>query len=223
MGYIEVLVAVNTGTISDITAGLPLGPKVLAVVAPSLRSCKVTEDAIMQKIAVEFAQEMEGRFPIEIAYEVIADPEFKEIGVPLPQVEGADVHCGRLAIESRSATEVKAKEEEGLVSVDPVELPASLIAKTSYPILRAYEYTWRDTGPRALFSLLRHRKQYVLPAKVESATSTTTLSVDGSIVTDTPTLPSATFASNSLKSYYPMAAKSGHLPLMGDQKHRSLT
>ena len=116
----------------------------LSLSAPSLRTHDVNQKDDGQEIEVQFTQEMEGQFRIEVAYELIMSDTDSSVKVPTIKVNGAEVEQGRIAVEALSAVEVQASETIGLSTVDPTELPQQLILKTTNPILLAYKYVQAD-------------------------------------------------------------------------------
>ncbi len=93
-----------------------------------------------QLVNIEFTQEMDGQFRIELNYERIMLHGTAETSVPRIEVAEADVEHGRIAIEALSALEVQAKLVEQLSTLEINELPRQLVLKTTNPILLAYRY-----------------------------------------------------------------------------------
>ena len=97
-GSASVEVDVKSGRIMELELTLPDGVNLLALSGPSVRQHKVhlpaddTGDA--QRIAVEFTQEMEGQFRLEVAYELILPAAEAELEVPTLGVPGAEVEQG---------------------------------------------------------------------------------------------------------------------------------
>jgi hypothetical protein len=184
-GSIEGVVEVKTGRLALLQVEIPKGPQVLSVVAPSLREQRVLQLDDKQLIEIEFTQEMEGSLRFEINYEQLLAQEFTETSVPMVHVIGADIDRGRIAIESRSATEVNPSQEVNLTPEDPAELPTALVARTSHPVLKAYSYVWQQkTAPSLQLRFRRHKKQELPPAKIVSAMYDTRGSMQGSYATD---------------------------------------
>ncbi len=186
-GAATVEVHVKSGAIEGLALGLPAGTNFLSLTAPSLRSHKVLPDAERddgaQLIDVQFTQEMEGQFRLEVAYEKITTEGEPEVGVPTLSVRGAEVEQGRIAIEALSAVEVGEAKRDQLSPLDPVELPQQLVLKTTNPILRAYKYVQTDPPYALALSVTRHREVDVQKATIDSARYQTLYTRDGLAVT----------------------------------------
>ena len=184
LGSVEGVVDIKAGRVSLLQLSLPLGLQVLSVTAPSLRDHRVVAHPDHQIVEIEFTQELEGSIRFELAYEQLLAQDFAEAAVPFIHLLGADVDRGRIAIESRSATEVTPSTALGLTSEEPAELPQALVVRTSHPILKAYSYVWTDAQPPVLnLNLKRHHKQELPPASISTATYQTQVSIDGTSVT----------------------------------------
>jgi hypothetical protein len=120
-GIATIDVRVKSGTISDLDLELPAQVNILSLSAPSLRTHKIIDENGKQRVNVEFTQDMEGEFRIEVAYEEIVQDLHSEINAPTLLVRGAEVEQGRIAVEALSAVEVLPAKAEQLSSLDPVE------------------------------------------------------------------------------------------------------
>ncbi|MEM7584867.1 MAG: hypothetical protein AAF560_15855 [Acidobacteriota bacterium] len=139
------------------------------------------EQASEQRIAVEFTQEMEGQFRLELVYERILLSDEAEFEVPTLRVLGAEVEQGRVAVEALSAVEVRPAAADRLTSLDASELPQQLILRTSNPILHAYKYV--ATPYRLALAVDRHEVVQVHEAAIDQADYRTLFTRDGLSVT----------------------------------------
>ncbi len=139
------------------------------------------EDTVDQHIAVEFTQEMEGQFRLEVAYERILFATEAEFEVPTLRVPGAEVEQGRVAVEALSAVEVRPAATDRLTSLDAGELPQQLILRTTNPILHAYKYV--SPPYRLALAVDRHEVVQVHEAAIDQADYRTLFTRDGLSVT----------------------------------------
>jgi hypothetical protein len=73
-GSASVALNVKSGRIMALALELPGDVNLLNLVAPSLRTHKVTQEGPIQLVDVEFTQEMEGQFRVDLTYErILAD------------------------------------------------------------------------------------------------------------------------------------------------------
>lgn len=183
-GQASVELNVKSGQIMDLVLGLPDGVNLLHLTGPSVRKhTPETLDGGGQEITVEFTQEMEGQFRLEVAYErLLADGETRS-PVPTLSVEGAEVEQGRLAVEALSAVEVQPANVAQMTLLDLTELPQQLILRTTNPILMAYKYVRADAAPQLDLTVTRHDVIDVQEATIDSANYTTLYTKDGLAVT----------------------------------------
>jgi hypothetical protein len=181
-GAASVNINVKSGKLSALQLALPPDVNLLNLTAPSLRTHRFGEDD-ERLVTVEFTQEMEGQFRVEVAYErIIADAE-SEVAVPTLSVVGAEVEQGRIAVEALAAVEVQVAAAEQLSSLDPGELPQQLILKTTNPILLGYKYVHVDPPYRLLLRMTRHRAVDVQTAAIDEARYRSLFTPDGLAVT----------------------------------------
>ena len=134
-------------------------------------------------IDVQFTQEMEGQFRIEVTYErIMADGE-TEVVVPTLAVQGAEVEQGRIAVEALTAVEVQPAGAEQLSSLDVKDLPQMLILKTTNPILLAYKYVHVEPPYKLALKITRHKEIDVQNATIDQARYQTLFTRDGLAVT----------------------------------------
>ena len=181
-------ITVKSGRIMELELELPVGVNVLGLTSPSLRTHRVEEEAAegapaAQVIAVEFTQEMEGQFRLELLYERILEDGKERVEVPTPRVRGAEVEQGRIAVEALSAVEVQAAVAEQLTSVEIGELPQQLILRTTNPILLAQKYVHAKPPPRLVLEVTRHKTIEVKEAAIDVAHYKTLFTRDGLAVT----------------------------------------
>ena len=162
---------------------LPGGVNILNLTAPSLRTYKVNDENGAQQIDVQFTQEMEGQFRIELSYEKITSEKQSKLSVPTLTVEGTEVEHGKIAVEALSAVEVQAAEVQQLSTVDPSELPKQLILKTTNPILLAYKYVQADPPFSLALKVTRHREIDIESAAIDRAHYASLYTRDGIAVT----------------------------------------
>jgi hypothetical protein len=182
-GSATVLVNIKSGRIMELVLELPPGVSLLNLTAPSLRTYKVNAEGAVQLINIEFTQEMEGQFRLDLSYErILADGETR-VTVPTLGVQGAEVEQGRIAVEALSAVEVKPAVFEQLSALDISELPQQLILKTTNPILLAYKYVHGDPPYALALEVTRHRVLSVQEAAIDLAHYSTLFTSDGLLVT----------------------------------------
>ena len=182
-GSASIQINVKSGRIMDLRLELPEGVSLLNLTAPSLRTYKVNEEDGAQFADIEFTQEMEGQFRLDLTYErILADGE-PLIEVPTLAVQGAEVEQGRLAVEALSAVEVQPAVTEQLSSLDINELPQQLVLRTTNPILLAYKYVHADPPHRLALEVTRHELLGVQEAAIDRADYRTLFTSDGLLVT----------------------------------------
>ncbi|MDM8545258.1 hypothetical protein QUF61_02065 [Candidatus Venteria ishoeyi] len=174
---------IKSGSVMDLNLWLPQDVNVLALNSPALRTYQINNEADKQKLHVEFTQEIEGQFRLELNYEVILAEGSEENSVPLVSVTDAEVEYGRIAVEALAAVEVQASSLVQLSSLDLNELPQQLVLKTTNPILLAYRYVRADTPYRLGLKITRHKELDVQVAAIEKAAYHTLLTRDGLSVT----------------------------------------
>jgi hypothetical protein len=174
---------VKSGVLRDLDLSLPADVNVLGVSGPSIRSHSIRNDGQAQQIHIEFTQEMDGQFRIEVNFERIMLDGVTEATVPRIEVPEADVEHGRIAIEALSALEVQAARVDQLSSLEINELPKQLVLKTTNPILLAYKYVRTDEPFSLLLKITRHKEIDVQVAAIDSAKYQTLFTRDGLAVT----------------------------------------
>ena len=182
-GSASVEINVKSGTIDALKLELPREVNVLSLTAPSLRTYKVENAERSQVIDVQFTQDMEGQFRVEVGYESIMSEAQKETRVPTLSVAGAEVEQGRIAVEALSAVEVQPASIQSLSSVDPAELPQQLVLKTTNPILLSYKYVRVDPPYELTLKMTRHKEIEVQSATIDRAAYRTLFTRDGLAVT----------------------------------------
>ena len=178
-----VQIDVKSGSIMDLRLLLPEGVSFLNLSAPSLRGYDVETVEGRQSVEVEFTQEMEGQFRIEVTYERIAAEDDGAVEVPLLHVEGVDVEQGRIAVEALSAVEVQPAGTSNLSTIDISELPQQLILRTTNPILLAYRYVQSNPPPALSLEITRHREIDVQAASIDDAQYRMLITEEGLAVT----------------------------------------
>jgi hypothetical protein len=182
-GTATVEINVKSGTLAALQLVLPAGVNVLSVSAPSRRTHTVTATPDGQRIDLEFTQEMEGQFRVDVGYERILDESAAEAAVPALRVSGAEVEQGRIAVEALTTVEVRAAGADHLTALDPSELPQQLLLKTTNPILLAYKYVQADPPPALALRMTRHEAIDVQRATIDVAAYRTLVTMDGLAVT----------------------------------------
>lgn len=182
-GSSTVEVNVKSGSITDLQLKLPPKVNFLSLTAPSLRTHKANSAQDGQKIDIQFTQEMEGQFRIEVFYELIMGDSQAETKVPTLTVDGAEVEQGRIAVEALSAVEVRASSKKHLSFLEPAELPQQLILKTTNPILLAYKYVSVVPPYELKLKITRHRVIDVKSAAIDTAEYNSLYTKDGLAVT----------------------------------------
>lgn len=180
-GSASLEIDVKSGRIMELGLTLPSGVDLLGLTGPSIRNHTVEAAGDQQRIAVEFTQEMEGQFRLEVSYERLLDEGEAQIEVPTLAIEGADVAQGRLAVEALSAVEVQPAVSEQLTAIDLNELPQQLVLRTTNPILMAYKYV--SSPYRLALTVTRHQVVDVQPAAIDRAEYRTLITRDGLAVT----------------------------------------
>ncbi len=202
-GAASIAIEVKSGRLDKLELELPAAVHLFNLSAPSLRHyefAKASEDSSApRRLAVEFTQEMEGEFRLELSYEqvlaeakVSADPSGLDSAnsspdngllVPLVTVLGAEIEQGRLALEALSAVEVRPAASQGLSVLDIAELPRQLLLRTTNPILQAYKYVRAEPRPELRLAITRHRLLEVQEATIDQADYRTLYTRDGLAVT----------------------------------------
>ncbi len=178
-GSSTVEVNVKSGAILALALRLPREVNVLGVTGPSIRTYEVRSGDDHQAIGIDFTQEMDGQFRLEVTYERIMGDGEPESPVPTVGVVDAEVEHGRIAVEALSAVEVQATATEQLSSLDVNELPRQLVLKTTNPILLAYKYVNAEPPYRLALKITRHREIDVQVATIEKAHYSTLYTRDG--------------------------------------------
>jgi len=172
---------VKSGSLMALQLQLPPAVNLLGLSSPALRNYQVKAANNIQTVQVDFTQEMQGQFRIELNYEQILPEGGDNSVVPTPAVPEAEVEFGRIAVEALAAVEVQAAKLENLSTLDLNELPQQLVLKTTNPILLAYRYVH---PPYSLgLKITRHQEVAVQVANIEKAQYETLLTRDGLEVT----------------------------------------
>jgi hypothetical protein len=188
-GAATVDINVKSGVLEVLTLRLPAGVNFLGLTAPSLRTHALKDagkaggQAGEQLIDVQFTQQMEGQFRLEVSYEKITSEGEAKVAVPTVNVLGAEVEQGRIAIEALSAVEIGEQRRDHLSPLDPGELPQQLVLKTTNPILRAYKYVQVEPKPALALAVTRHKEVDVKKATIDDARYQTLYTRDGLSVT----------------------------------------
>ncbi|HKP57331.1 MAG TPA: hypothetical protein VJV78_11455 [Polyangiales bacterium] len=180
-GAASININVKSGSLEALALRLPKGVNFLGLTAPSLRTHSVKDAQGAQLIDVQFTQQMDGQFRLEVNYEKITSEAEADVAVPALRVEGAEVEQGRIAVEALSAVEVGEKRRDHLSPLDPSELPQQLVLKTTNPILRAYKYV--QVEPALALAVTRHKEVDVQKATIDLARYQTLYTRDGLAVT----------------------------------------
>lgn len=182
-GLVSIENDVKSGSLLDLRLSLPADVNILSVSGPSIRTHTIVADGDIQRVDIEFTQEMEGHFRVELNYERIMLDGAAKITVPQIAVADADVEHGRIAIEALSVLEVQASQVEQLSSLEINELPKQLLLKTTNPILLAYKYVKTDKPFALDLRITRHEEIDVQVAAIDSAAYKTLYTLDGLAVT----------------------------------------
>ena len=182
-GAASLEIHLKSGRVSTLKLELPQGINLLSLTAPSLRTYAVNPQDNAQLVSIEFTQEMEGQFRIELTYERILVDDASEVEVPTLTVRGAEVEQGRIAVEALSAVEVQPATTEQLSALDIKELPQQLVLRTTNPILLAYKYVHADPPHRLALSVTCHRVLGTQEAVIDRAEYRTLFTRDGLFVT----------------------------------------
>ena len=182
-GSASVSVNVKSGSLTEMTLQLPAGVNFLGLTAPSLREHHVTEEGDHQLVHVEFTQDMQGQFRIDLTYEQITSEGDAELVMPTLHVDGADVEQGRVAVEALAALQVEPGTLERLSPAEVSELPQQLVMRTTNPILLAYRYARATPAPVLGLHVARHREVEVQDATIDEASYRMLYTDDGLVVT----------------------------------------
>ena len=198
-GATTVEVDVKSGRIMELELSLPERVSLLGLTGPSVRQHTVESTSDAQRVHVEFTQEMEGQFRLELNYEFLlasgdgeGDPgssppqeatgaSSRRVAVPSISVLDAEVEQGRLAVEALSAVEVQPAQVERLTPLDLGELPRQLVLRTTNPILLAYKYV--RPPYRLDLEITPHELVELQPAAIDQAHYRTLFTRDGLAVT----------------------------------------
>jgi hypothetical protein len=179
LSSVSIEIHVKSGGLDRVELALPAGANLLNVVAPSLRTHRVTDGVV----EIEFTQEMEGDFRIEASYERLLGENSSEAEAGMVHVRGAEVEQGRIAVEAASAVEVAPLVVEELSPLDLRELPRQLVLRTTNPILHAFRYVRAEPAPRLSLGVTRHETASVQEAVIDRAEHRTLFTKDGLAVT----------------------------------------
>ncbi len=182
-GSTSVEVHVKSGAVDALELELPEGVNLLNLTAPSLRDYQTRTENDLQIVTVEFTQEMEGDFRLELSYERILIDDGGEVEVPRLSIRGAEVEQGRIAVEARSAVEIRPSATDQLSPLDISELPRQLILRATNPILLAYKYVHADPPHRLALEVSRHKMLGTQEAVIDRAEYHTLFTRDGLYVT----------------------------------------
>lgn len=181
-GTASVEIRVKSGGLDELSLTLPQGTNLLNLSAPSLRTHRVSDDD--QPVAtLEFTQQMEGQFRVELSYERILDEDESDIAASTLRVQGADVEQGRIAVEALSAVEIQPAATDELSPIEVSELPRQLVLQTTNPILLAFKYARAEPEPRLALRVTRHALVDVQEAAIDRAEYRTLFTRDGLSVT----------------------------------------
>jgi hypothetical protein len=181
-GSTSIELHVKSGSLGQLELVLPAGTNLLNLSAPSLRTHRISDDD-ERVVELEFTQDMEGHFKIDLSYERILGGDEAEVGASTVRVRGADVEQGRIAVEASSAVEVLPSVAEELSPIDVGELPRQLVLQTTNPILLAFKYVRAEPEPRLALTVTRHRVVDVQEAAIDTAEYKTLFTRDGLSVT----------------------------------------
>lgn len=184
-GATQVEIDVKSGHLLSLGLLLPPDTGLLSLTGPSIRDHVLgdPDDEGRVPVRVDFTQEMEGRFPIELVVERLLVEGKSAVDVPLIQVPGAEVAQGRVAVEALAAVEVQPGETAHLTPLDPRELPRQLVLRTTNPILHAWKYVRSESPARLGLEVTRHRLIEVEEAAIDRADLETLVTSDGLAVT----------------------------------------
>ena len=180
-GSSTIEVDVKSGSMAELGLTLPQGTHLLSLSGPSVRRHQIQEADDGSSIDIEFTQDMDGQFRVEVVWERILAEGEAEVPVPIPAVEGAEVEQGRLAVEALSAVEVQPARIAALTTLDVAELPRRLVLRTTNPILHAYKYVGSDR--ELVLGVTRHQVVEVQEAAIDEAHYQTLFTRDGLAVT----------------------------------------
>ncbi len=181
-GSTSIELHVKSGSLEQLELVLPEGTNLLNLSAPSLRTHRISDDD-ERVVELEFTQEMEGHFKIDLSYERILGGDEAEVSASTVRVRGADVEQGRIAVEASSAVEVLPSVANELSPIDVGELPRQLVLQTTNPILLAFKYVRADPEPQLALTVTRHRVVDVQEAAIDTAEYKTLFTRDGLSVT----------------------------------------
>ena len=182
-GAATVEIDLKSGSIMELELEAPSDVNILNLTGPSIRAYQVDTEPSPQLIHVQFTQDMEGQFRLEVEYERILAEGEGEQQVPTLRVLGAEVEQGRIAVEALSAVEVQAARAVQLTSLDVAELPQQLVLRTTNPILLAYKYVQTEEPHDLAVQVTRHRLLDVQEATIDEASYRTLFTKDGLAVT----------------------------------------
>lgn len=182
-GSATIKLDMKSGSVTELDLKIPKDVNVLNVAGPSIRTHNINSNNNYQTIHIEFTQEMDGQFSLNINYEKILPDKITELDVPTVGILGAEVEHGRIAVEALTAVEVQAGITQQLSTLDINELPKQLILKTSNPILLAFKYVHAEPPYKLTLKMTRHKELDVQVAAIETANYQTLITNDGLAVT----------------------------------------
>lgn len=132
--------SISRAEVGGLIIEAPAGQKVVSVVNANVRQWSVEESGGLQKIIVQLFEPVREQQIIDLELEHFAsdgDDDSSEVVAPLIRAVGADRQQGYIAVSVASGLRSEAARRQGLLQIDPAELPAQLRGSWSY----AYRYS----------------------------------------------------------------------------------
>lgn len=132
--------SISRAEVGGLIIEAPAGQKVVSVVNANVRQWSVEESGGLQKIIVQLFEPVREQQIIDLELEHFAsdgDNDSSQVVAPLIRAVGADRQQGYIVVSVASGLRSEAARRQGLLQIDPAELPAELRGSWSY----AYRYS----------------------------------------------------------------------------------
>lgn len=170
----ELEVLVTRGRVPALELTLPSSVDVQELTGPTVADWRTSVAGGARRLRVVFREPLRGETRLVLTgYQVLGDRA--KVPLPFARVEGAVRHQGVFGVSSYCTLEMDGSSLQGpgVQAIDPGDLPASLSAQSTTPVLLAYRYPAAIADPT--LAIKRFQPAPVLPSLVENANAVTIL------------------------------------------------
>ncbi len=170
----ELEVLVTRGRLPALELTLPSSVDVQELTGPTVADWRTSVAGGARRLRVVFREPLRGETRLVLTgYQVLGDRA--KVPLPFARVEGAVRHQGVFGVSSYCTLEMDGSSLQGpgVQAIDPGDLPASLSAQSTTPVLLAYRYPVAIADPTLVIK--RFQPAPVLPSLVENANAVTIL------------------------------------------------